>query len=1083
MFSRVRSAFGASLALLALCAVVTPLAAQQVTGKIEGTVTDQANVPLANTQVLVVGTSFGAVTNDRGYYFINNVPVGTYTVRAQFIGYAPAEVRGVRVQGGQTLTVDVKMAPSAVEVTGITVTAAENPIVPRDQVTSKAIVAGDLVDQLPVSDVRQVVSLTPGVVESGAGGGVSIRGGRPGEANVYIDGAPVRGTNSGSQRITIGTNALEEASVTTGALGVEFADAQSGLIAYTTRAGGQQLKGTLSYETDEPFSDNISIGYNRFEGSLGGPVPGVQNLTWFLSGVLEGAQSGSFTAGNRIVSRGKGFADAERYVTGGVDQVVTDATGESLILPQFVQFSGQCQHGSTNSTMAQDIANNYGADCQGGRAPMDWINQNSFQGKLQYTYGSGSSVSFTGVANGIQFRNTPGTIINNPERFSGGHNWYRLFVVNASHTFFRTAERQLAVNANLSYGRDRTMSGALDPNSEVESRSPMMGLYFKSLNFAGYEGFPFPIGEDIVRNIRTNSGLRTPLLGRDDLRNTQAGRINPYGMQSGGWSTSGFDVAGTLLDEERLNGRVVADWQANRFHRFTLGGDLKKVDLSLWSSSLLRQFAMDAYVVKPEQYGLFAADRLDLGDVVLELGLRWDYYNSNGLFPVNPGRTFSHPNFAALYPNAATDDAQYAAYLADPAIWTPSEGHSAVSPRLRVSFPVTEQTGFRLSYAHQVQTPDFGTLLTGVNNDLSFTNTNDIFGQDIDFGKSILFEFGVRHAFSQDLVLDVSAYNKDNVANPAARILPFVNPRDSTDTISVNIMTNRDFGNSRGVDMKLDWRLGNYVSTSVAYTFQLAKNTGSDPFTYLNTFARQVSGLSGDRTPPPEQAQRTNNDRTHNVAGAVALTFPDDFQRGSTVGQIFRNFGAFATFRVQSGLPYTRLVNSGDGQTVPFLAFGLGGRAAEPLNNSVLPWTTFIDLRLNKGFRVGRLDMTAYADIRNLLDMENIVGAYAETGDRVNALERDLTLQPERAGLATEANANGALLADGSVDLGGCGGWAVPINCESLRRVDARFGDGNDVLTPAEFETSLSAYYNSFFGAWRFNGQPRNVRLGVELSF
>src|SRR2546422_3127627 len=45
-----------------------------------------------------VGTSFGALTNDKGYYFINNVPLGTYTVRARFIGYAAAEVPGVRVR-------------------------------------------------------------------------------------------------------------------------------------------------------------------------------------------------------------------------------------------------------------------------------------------------------------------------------------------------------------------------------------------------------------------------------------------------------------------------------------------------------------------------------------------------------------------------------------------------------------------------------------------------------------------------------------------------------------------------------------------------------------------------------------------------------------------------------------------------------------------------------------------------------------------------------------------------------------------------------------------------------------------------
>src|SRR5207302_5708161 len=128
---------------------------------------------------------------------------------------------------------------------------------------------------------------------------------------------------------------------------------------------------------------------------------------------------------------------------------------------------------------------------------------------------------------------------------------------------------------------------------------------------------------------------------------------------------------------------------------------------------------------------------------------------------------------------------------------------------LPISFPVTEKTGFRLSYSHQVQTPEFTTLLSGSNNDLFFTNTNDTFGRDVRFGKTILFEFGVRHAFSQDLVLDVSAYNKDKVSDLAYRILPFVNPAQASETLSVNVLTNGDFGNSKGVDFKLDYRLSN----------------------------------------------------------------------------------------------------------------------------------------------------------------------------------------------------------------------------------------------------------------------------------
>jgi hypothetical protein len=1094
MTHRVRSVFGRLLALGVVLAVASevvasPLAAQQVTGKIEGTVTDQAGAPLANAQVLLVGTSFGAVANDRGYYFINNVPVGTYNVRAQLIGYAPAEVRGVRVLGGQTITSDVRMQSSAVVITGITVSAAENPIVPRDQVASKGIIAGTLVNDLPVDDVRAVLSFTPGVLETGAAGGVSIRGGRPGEANVYIDGAPVRGTNSGGQRIEVGTNALEEASVTTGALGVEFSDAQSGVISFTTRSGGERLAGAVSYATDEPFGNTLSYGFNRVEASIGGPIPGAQNLRWFVSGVGEGLTS---------QFRGKGAEDQPVFTRAGVD-----VTAGGLTLPRYVQVSGECGklNGSLpdTSALAQEISGNYGYDCQGLLRPMDWSTGLQFTGKLQYTYGSGSSISLTGVSNDAKQRFTPGTNLDNPAIYRGQHLWNRLAVLNVSHQVSRSAERALAVNLNLSWGRDRAINAPLDPEMEADSRSPTGGFYLGGMEFEGLEGFPFPIDEQIIRDLRNNAGTRgVPLFGRSDLEVGQSGRINPFGVSSRqGWWTDGIAVAASTLSETRYTGRLVVDWQANRFHRFTLGGDAKKTDLAFWSTfDLTNQIFMDAYVEDPVQYGVFASDRLDLGDVVLELGVRWDYYKSGALFANTPARISSvdpgtaGPTERNWNPAGATDDTAYSNSLAR--TFTEGEGHSTLSPRLRVSFPITDRTGFRLSYSHQVQSPEYTTLLTGINNDLSFTNTNDVFGRDLDFGKTVLFEFGVRHAFSQDLVLDVSAYNKDKVSDFAARILPYPDPSKPGDTLNVNVLTNRDFGNAKGLDFKLDWRAGQVLNTAIAYTYQLSRNTGSDPFTYLNTFARQVSGITGDRTLPPEAAQRTNDDRTHSIVGSVALSFPSDWRSGTTVGTILRDVSAFATFRVLSGLPYTPIVNEGNGQRAPRLAFGLGGRAiANTLNTNELPWTKNVDLRVNKGFQVGRLDLTAFADFRNLLNFTNVQQIFGETGDVVNAkhrLERILGNPDdgtaEYGSLWNEAQVAGVLLPGNTVNLrASCAGWGSPINCESLRRVEARFGDGDGLYTVDEQERALNTFYDSFNGPWSFYAPKMHIRLGFELNF
>jgi len=82
----VRAARVFALAAVALTWGAGSLLAQGSTGKIEGRVRDQAGAPIANAQVFIVGTAFNALTNPQGYYFINNVPAGTYNIRAASSG-------------------------------------------------------------------------------------------------------------------------------------------------------------------------------------------------------------------------------------------------------------------------------------------------------------------------------------------------------------------------------------------------------------------------------------------------------------------------------------------------------------------------------------------------------------------------------------------------------------------------------------------------------------------------------------------------------------------------------------------------------------------------------------------------------------------------------------------------------------------------------------------------------------------------------------------------------------------------------------------------------------------------------------
>ena len=55
-------------------------------------------------------------------------------------------------------------------------------------------------------------------------------------------------------------------------------------------------------------------------------------------------------------------------------------------------------------------------------------------------------------------------------------------------------------------------------------------------------------------------------------------------------------------------------------------------------------------------------------------------------------------------------------------IFRADQSHDYLSPHIQVSFPVTRQTNFRLSYAHQVQAPDFALVYAGLNSDVSFVS-------------------------------------------------------------------------------------------------------------------------------------------------------------------------------------------------------------------------------------------------------------------------------------------------------------------------------------------------------------------------
>jgi hypothetical protein len=1069
------------LLLFVLCS--SHLAAQETSGKLEGHIRDGDGRPVAEAQVFILGTAYHSLSDPRGYYFLNSVPAGPVTIRAAFIGYRPLEIRDLRVIAGQTVTQDFVLMASPLELQEISVVAAENVLVPRDEVATRQRLEGEYVEKLPVDRLVNVLALEPGIAAFPSGGfrrggedSLSIRGGRPEENIVYVDGVPVTG-------VEVATRAVEQASITTGASSAEFGNYQSGVISVQTRSGGTRFGGTVAYETDEPFGVDHSLGFNRIEASLGGPL--ANHLGFFVSGVLTGAQS---------AEAGK---DANRYpvfVPAGVDTTVTVlSTPGSLTsdttrvdITRFAVYRGDCsvfQHSANPG-----IRSNYGLPCQGIRFPANAQSTYQLQGKLSYSYGTGSRLALSMLRSQTQGRPHDYHDLYNAQNLSGDRTWNTVLTLNWTQNLSRSADRALALDIYLSYQMDRDIHSPLDPARESGSRDPLGGFLLGPLPLR-WDFDNFPVNEELVRNILVNAPgtRRSPLNleNTDQYLQVDQYRNSAYGLL--GWPESG-GPAGTLLlhRENRGIAKANLDWQVDRYNRLKAGGELTRYSIGHYENQMTAPLwsFFNVYIEHPVRWNAFLEDRLDLGDLVLVGGLRYDWYDSRASRPT-AARTYTMPGFDPAHPTA---------------LFRRDRSHHYLSPHIQVSFPVTTRTNIRFSYAHQVQAPDWNFIFAGINGDLGNTTLNFL-GSDLDFGRTILYEFGVRHAFSEDMVLDLAAYNKDNLANVSARALLVPDPTTGLDR-QIQYFTNADYGNTRGVDLRLDRRIGTLFNGTVGYSFQDAKSTGSDPLANYDRAVSSVGQTTGGILAPPQGIIPTTNSRPHTVAGQLALTFPDRWHAGTRAGAVLQNLGIFAVFRMATGTAYTPC------GTAPGNENAFSGLAcvqfAGPVNSARLPAYKQFDLRITKGFRIRGMDLTVYLDARNLFNFTNIHTVFSATNTVTNPADRQLRWASDSAAYADEARASGVRLADGSLDLSfggmvasGCGTWvtadlrpAAP-NCVYLIRAEERYGNGDHLFTLAEQRRADDAFYtavglaSSFFGRGLndFVGPGRRLRVGIEVTF
>jgi outer membrane receptor protein involved in Fe transport len=291
-----------ALAAAVFGAGLIPAAAQEITGTIRGTVTDQTGAVLPGVTVTVrnigTGETRQLVTSSTGDYNATLLPPGRYEVLFGLPGFQSTTARGINLHVNDRLQVDATLGTGTLEET-VEVTAGAQLIQPTPAVQS--LMGATQVQELPLNNRNfvQLATLVPGVTsdlsdEVGVGltslVSISVNGARRNSVNWMVDGASNVDVGSNITLLSTPTlESIEEFKIITSSYMAEFPRSGGGIINVVTKSGTNQFRGS-AYEffrsdslnannffrnqsTNPEVADNPpKLDYDNFGYTLGGPI-------------------------------------------------------------------------------------------------------------------------------------------------------------------------------------------------------------------------------------------------------------------------------------------------------------------------------------------------------------------------------------------------------------------------------------------------------------------------------------------------------------------------------------------------------------------------------------------------------------------------------------------------------------------------------------------------------------------------------------------------------------------------------------------------------------------------------------------
>ena len=953
-------------AIVFLTTAVNFHASAAITGKVSGIITAEAtNEPLANVTVTIVGTSSVATTNDAGYYVMTNIPPGGYDVKVELTGYGTETVEGAKVLAGLTTTLNFALkASEVVTLEGITVTAVK-PLIKKDVTQTTRIIEAEDIAAMPRDSVNGILQTLPGVSVLNSTGSLHVRGGRSTEVKYLIDGIPISDPIGGSLGLNISAKSLEQMEVITGGFNAEYGDAQSGIVNLITKAGTHKFSGRFRYRVGQwgthhgdplygPWLDPDNgfrpVAIEPFRGIfLGKPydyqtpyrgedvtvaelaeregdeqiifteiVPGVyadrtENPLQPVIDVETDEPRVNEETGEVIMAR-QPYKDADGTVIDYEKKQVTLLDGYVVDLNQY--------SGLFNDTKVYDLSPSHigefalSGPIWGNRLTFSFDSQlrsdesylpNSdglgytFQGKMKFEVTPGIKLTASGLFDQRESNSYGGSL-----RF-----WPSAIPVSTRDA--RSLSVQLSHNINSGTFYTLTLGQF---RRSVESHQPdkVWDPLEKTFDENAWDPEKTPEQNEEEGRIRN-----PPQQAYNDTTYFIAGDDNSWTTRDAATSI----LRGNFASQVTPNHLIQTGVEFLAYDIYNLGAT------NYGSSNLYMEF----YDVQPQSLSMYVQDKMEYEGMIVNAGLRYDMYNPDGVSPADPLDPLELNDDGTI----RLDKETYKVGL--PIIKDPVKASikHMVSPRLGISYPITDRSKLHFTYGHYYQIPRGDDLYEN----LSFDMRGAIRRRgnpDLNPERTIAYEVGIIQQFTDDLTIDLTGFTKDIDRLVNSVHVDITNDYSYFLNDEFNGVTHGIYGRVQGFELTIrKWRTErSRVSGMLSYTYSVAKGKGSSRNLGYLTYYRQQ--------PDVTESHPLAWDQRHIFSGTLDIQLPFD-----AAVNFIGNYG--------SGLPYT------PNPRAPI---------KPDINSKRYPATYNVDALISKRSRIGGLTYTLFVDIRNVFNTKNL---------------------------------------------------------------------------------------------------------------